>query len=117
MMLIESISTFAALLCHLVIFFGSFYVAMHNRVINDAVITLLWYVGLASFFNVALIVLGYFFGDVEDFPLTYDNLGHISEAIFAGVVATTIGTLFFLTVKTDYQARKARKKGKGRRTR
>jgi hypothetical protein len=95
------------LLIHLFIFISSFYVALHNRIINKAIVTLLWYVGLASCFLGTTILVQFIFG--ENFPLSFKEIGTIVETIFAFIIALTLGVIFLLTVKTDFDARKKRR--------
>lgn len=95
-------------LIHLSIFISAFYVALHNRSINKLIVTLLWYIGLASFFLVSSILLQFAFG--EEFPLAYKEIGTLGETIFSLIIAITLGVVFTLTVKTDIAARKKRSK-------
>lgn len=99
---------FLDLLFYLGIFVGTFYVAMHSRTINQSIITLLWYVGLASFFNALTIIFQYIFG--ENFPFAYSHIGIFTQTLLNAMIATTVGTIFLLTIKSDFKAREFRKK-------
>lgn len=103
---VDSIPLFLNLLCHVTVFLSTFYVAMHNRFINPVILTMLWYVGLTSFFAGSTIVLEYVMG--EEFAMSYSNLGIIAETLSNLAVAATLGIIFMLTVDEDFRAKTMR---------
>lgn len=110
MIIPDNVVLFINLLCYIAIFFFTFYVAIHNRTIDRAVITELWYVGLASFALALSIVFQFLFGDA--FPLSYTSIGSVAETMFSLTIAMTIGTVFLTTVKADLKNAKKRQKPK-----
>lgn len=84
---------------HLLIFIGSFYVVMHNRRLPKWHITPLWYVGLSALASNLAITLQWIFG--TEFPLSYTNVGLITETCL-NISLATLATIFLvITFKLD----------------
>jgi len=105
--MIEQVLLFTDLLCHICIFVSAFYVVMHNHDLPLWHETGLWYVGLLCLFNAILIMIGYAFG--EDFPMSYQILGHLTETILNISMALIAMTFLLITVKAGKGRRRKRK--------
>lgn len=95
-------------LCHVLIFIGGFYVALHSRVLPTWGVTCLWYIGLCSFLNCITIFAQLAYG--AGFFLSYANIGSITETILNISVAATVLIYFSNTISRDFQGMKKRKK-------
>lgn len=93
--------------CHIIIFIGGLYIAIHSRLIPTWLRTCLWYIGCSSFFIAITIILDWIFG--SQFELSYDRVGFFGEILFNCWVATTTIIFFFKTVSTDITHSKFRK--------
>lgn len=93
-------------LCHVMIFLGGFYVALHSRFLPTWTITCLWYIGLCSLLNCMTIFAQLFYG--ADFFLSYDNVGMITETLLNISVASTVAIYFSDTVIKDFLGMKRR---------
>lgn len=82
---------------HLLIFIGSFYVVMYNRRLPQWHVTPLWYVGLSALASNLAIALQWIFG--TEFPLSYANIGLISETSLNVSLATLATFLLITTIK------------------
>lgn len=94
------------LICHLLIFIGTLYVAIHNRKIPRWHVTVLWYCGLSSLFTALTIVIEWIFG--QEFPLSYYNIGIIGETFLHACLAFMATSVFLHTVWTDLHQMKNR---------
>jgi hypothetical protein len=104
------------LLSYVIIFIGSFYIALHCRNLPNWLVTPMWYTGISAFLTGLSIILQWILG--EDFPLSYYNTGLMCELMLHISLGITIGLLFFNTVRKDIDGAKRRciknKKGKVR---
>lgn len=94
-------------IAHILIFLGTFYVALHNRKLPPWHITPLWYVGLFSIFTAITIVVQWALG--PEHPLSYFNIGRLSETLFNCAVATIAMVMLFGTAIRDYKESKKRR--------
>lgn len=92
--------------CHMLVFIGSFYVALHNRNLPTWHITPLWYLGLANFLVAITILVQWYFG--PEHPLSYWNMGMVTETICYIILAIMVLILFAVTVGCDIINRKNR---------
>ena len=92
---------------HFVIFLGTFYVALQNRNLPQWHVTPLWYVGLFSLFTCISIVLQWAIG--PEFPLSYWNLGKLSETAVNISVAAVALIMLVGTVRRDLREAKKRR--------
>lgn len=92
---------------HFLIFIGTFYVALQNRNLKQWHITPLWYVGLASLFTCITIVCQWAVG--PEFPLSYWNLGRVSEILGNIAVATVAVIMLSGTLRKDLKEAKKRR--------
>lgn len=97
--------------CHLVIFIGGFYIAIHSRVIPRWLVTCIWYMGAASLLTSTSIILQWVYG--EEFPLSYMNIGVLSEVILNINLAIAFTLLFTNTVAADIKGSKKRNNSTG----
>lgn len=93
-------------LCHILIFLGTFYVALHNRRIPRWHVTVLWYCGLSSAFTALTIVLEWVYG--RTFPLSYFNVGIIGETFLHGFLAFMAMSVWVHTAWIDFKSMKKR---------
>lgn len=93
--------------CHLLIFVGSFYVALHNRKIPQWHLTPLWYLGLANLFVSITILTQWVIG--PEHPLSYWNIGLVGETICTIILAAIVVTMFAATVFRDIIGSKKRR--------
>jgi hypothetical protein len=94
-------------LCHIIIFIGGFYIAMHSRCIPRWLVTCIWYIGLSSFLNAVTILLQWTYGDA--FPMSYSNVGIVTEIMLNVNLAVTVVLMFANTVREDIMGSKNRK--------
>ena len=92
---------------HFLIFVGTCYVALQNRKLPQWHITPLWYVGLFSFFTSVTIVCQWAIG--PEFPLSYWNLGKLSETAVNVSVAAVAVIMLISTVRRDLRESKKRR--------
>lgn len=85
-------------ICHLSIFVGILYTAVHNSELTRWVVTPLWYLALISGFVVITILIQWVVG--PEHPLSYWTLGQLGEA-FSHVILALISLV--LLVKTVQQ--------------
>lgn len=107
--LISTISPYAMainLICHLTVFIGGLYIAIHSRSIPNWLRTCLWYIGCSSFLVVIMMLLGWIFG--HDFELSYVSAGIIAETMFNFWVCVTTFIFFLKTVAADVKFSKKR---------
>lgn len=93
---------------HMVIFAGSFYIAIHNRRIPQWHITPLWYLGLLNLFAGITILIQWCIG--PEHPLSYWNLGLFAETLANCSLAAIVLIMFLHTVGHDLRERKKRRK-------
>lgn len=106
--LIENHMLLVNLTCHILIFLGGFYVALHSRVLPTWGVTCLWYIGLCSLLNCLTIFAQLVYG--PGFFLSYANIGSITETILNISVAATVLIYFNNTISRDFRGMKKRKK-------
>lgn len=92
---------------HLIIFVGSFYVAMHSRIIPTWLTTCIWYIGLSSLFTLITIMIEWFLGPYEAF--SYSNLRFFSQYLPILSISITVFLMFINTVCSDITSKKLRK--------
>ena len=93
-------------ICHLTVFFGGLYVAIHSRSIPQWLKTCLWYIGCSSFFIVIMMLLEWTLGSA--FELSYTNAGIIGETMFNTWICVTTFIFFLKTVAEDIKHSKKR---------
>lgn len=93
-------------ICHIMIFFGGLYSAIHSRMIPHWTSTCLWYIGLASMFNAIIILLDWTLG--PEHPMSYSNLGLLGSVLLHVTLAVTVAILFVNTLWKDMIFRKNR---------
>ena len=94
-------------LCHVIIFIGGFYIAIHSRFIPRWLVTCIWYIGLSSFLNAVAILLQWVYG--ESFPMSYSNVGAITAVMLNINLAAAVGLMFTNTVREDIRGSRNRK--------
>lgn len=107
--MIATIDTYALVInffAHMLIFVGSFYVVMHNRRLPKWHVTPLWYVGLSALACNIAIALQWGLG--TEFPLSYANIGLITETCLNISLATLAAIFFSVTVLVDMKESKRR---------
>lgn len=95
-------------LCHLTVFVGLLYVAVHNRDLETWVITPLWYLGLTSGFVCITIITQWTIG--PEHPMSYWTFGMVGEIGAHVILAAICAVLFLKTLKADIANRKHRQK-------
>ena len=95
-------------LCHLIIFVGLLYVAVHNRELENWVITPLWYLGIMSGFVCTTIITQWVVG--PEHPMSYWTFGMLGETGSHIILAAICFLLFAKTVKADLANRDKRQK-------
>lgn len=93
-------------LCHIIIFLGGYYVALHSRLLPKSIATCVWYIGLASLLASMAILMEWIHG--PEFELSYKQIGTACETLLNICLATTAGVLFLKTVVNDVQGKKRR---------
>ena len=107
--LITTVDPYAVMinfLCHVIVFFGGLYVAIHSRSIPNWLRTCLWYIGCCSFLIVTFIICGWTLGN--DFVFSYANAGVIGETLFNIWISITTLAFFFNTLAEDIKYSKKR---------
>lgn len=94
--------------CHLTIFISVFYVAVHNRELENWIITPLWWLAAISGFTASTVVVQWAIG--PEHPMSYWTLGVLGEIGSHLVLAMITFTLFVKTLRTDISSRKDRHK-------
>jgi len=107
-MLLTSLSLPINFICHLTVFIGGLYIAVHSRVIPTWLSTCLWYIACSSFLIMISMILGWIYG--PQFPLSYQNLGFFGEILFNFWIAGTTLLFFLHTLRIDIIHSKHRKK-------
>lgn len=92
--------------CHLTMFFGGLYIAIHSRLIPNWIRTFLWYIGCSSFLIAITIILGWVFGD--QYELSYSSVGVIGETLFNIWVSIMTLAFFYKTIISDIRHSKNR---------
>lgn len=92
--------------CHVLLFLGGLYVAVHSRILPNWVITCLWYIGIAAALNSFTIILEWIYG--PSFPMAYTQLGTLTETLLNLNLAFTVGLLFVHTLLKDIKSIKSR---------
>ena len=82
---------------HLMIFIGSFYVAMYNTKLPHWHVTPLWYAGLCSLFVTVTIICQWTIG--PEFPLSYWNAGIMGETLLNIAIAAIALIMLIRTAK------------------
>ena len=95
-------------ICHLLIFAGGFYVALHSRLLPNWALTSLWYIGLCSFINCLSIIFEWVCG--TDFMLSYNNIGTATETMLNICLSLTVFSCFSHTLLKDFKGMRDRKK-------
>lgn len=90
------------LVAHIIIFIGSFYIAVSNNYLPKWILTPLWYTGLCSLFVSISIIIQATVG--RDHPLSYSNLGIMGETLLNITIATIVITMFIKTI--NYKSKK-----------
>lgn len=103
---LNSVTVPVNFLCHLIIFVGTFYVAIHNRNIPQWHITPLWYLGLANLFVAITILVQWTVG--PEHPLSYWNIGLVGESACDIILASIVLVMFAVTLRHDIINRKNR---------
>lgn len=93
-------------MCHITMFIGGLYIAIHSRNIPNWLRTCLWYIGCSSFLIGITIILGWVLG--PQFELSYDKVGVLGETLFNIWVSITTITFFINTLKLDIKYSKNR---------
>lgn len=93
-------------IAHFLIFVGSFYVALQNRKLPQWHITPLWYVGLFSLLVCISVILEWAIG--PEYPLSYWNIGKLSETAVDVSIALVATIMLIITVRRDIRSRKKR---------
>lgn len=107
---VSSLDPFALIvnfLCHITIFFGGLYIAIHSRKIPTWLRTCLWYIGCSSFLIAITIILGWTV--TPEFELSYHRIGTICETLFHILIASTTALFFIETVAADIKNSTKRK--------
>lgn len=94
-------------ICHLVIFLGGFYIALHSRIMPTWAVTSLWYIGVSSFLALLTIIFDWIKG--PEFEFSYTMLGRVAETLLHVNMAIMVGMLFFHTIYKDYKGMKRRR--------
>lgn len=108
--LVSSLDPFALIvnfLCHITIFFGGLYIAIHSRKIPTWLRTCLWYIGCSSFLIAIMIILGWTIK--PEFELSYHRIGFFGEIIFNIFIAITTVIFFINTLAIDIKNSSKRK--------
>lgn len=93
--------------CHITVFVGILYVAVHSRELSTWIITPLWYLGLTSGFVCTTIVTQWFAGPQH--PMSYWTMGQLGEIGAHIILAFICFVLFVRTLKADLENSKHRK--------
>jgi hypothetical protein len=94
-------------LAYSLIFLGACYVALQNRKLPQWHVTPLWYVGLSSLLTLITIFVQWVVGPQH--PLSYYNLGSLSETLVNISVAAVATIMLVVTVKRDIKLAKYRR--------
>lgn len=94
--------------CHIIIFFSVFYVAVHNRELKPWIITPLWWLAITSGFTASTVVVQWAIG--PEHPMSYWTLGVLGEITSHIILGIITLTLFIKTLKVDLDSRKDRHK-------
>jgi len=94
--------------CHSAIFISILYVAVHNRDLQNWIITPLWYLASLSGFTALTIVTQWAVG--PEHPMSYWTLGVLGELGSHIVLACISIILMLKTLKTDLENRSKRHK-------
>lgn len=92
---------------HFLIFIGTFYVALQNRNLPRWHVTPLWYAGLCSLLTAISILIQWAEGPQS--PMSYQNIGYMSEVLLNIAVASIAVIMLISTVSRDIQESKKRK--------
>ena len=92
--------------CHIMIFMGGYYVALHSRALPNWLVTCIWYIGLASLLSSITITIEWIYGPT--FALAYNQIGIICETLLNITLAITVSMLFVRTILKDFQGIKRR---------
>ena len=95
-------------LCHSTIFVSILYVAIHNRDLQNWIITPLWYLASISGFVALTIVIQWGIG--PEHPLSYWTLGILGELGSHIALASIAVVLLVQTIKSDLLNRSKRYK-------
>lgn len=109
--IIESITPYQVVIdfvAHFTIFFGTFYVAVHNRSLPQWHIVPLWYTGLFALLGAITILVQWTIG--PEHPLSYWNLGRFVETLLNVSVASIAIIMFSGTLLKDLKGSKNRKR-------
>lgn len=92
--------------CHLCIWLGSFYVALHNRNLPAWHITPLWYLGLTHLLIAITVIVQWTIG--PEHPLSYWNFGVIGETLSDMALAAIVIVMWVVTLRHDFIGRNKR---------
>lgn len=104
---LNPIALFINFFCHITMFLGGLYIAIHSRKIPTWMRTCLWYIGCSSLLIAITIILGWTLG--PQFELSYHQIGTLGETLFNIWVAATTITFFLETVAADIKHSSKRK--------
>jgi hypothetical protein len=105
--LMDPLAMLINFICHLIIFLGGFYVALHSRVLPNWLVTCVWYIGLASLLIDITYLIEWTIG--PESPLSFSHIGKISDAISHMIIAFTVWLVFVNTLLKDIKAKAKRK--------
>jgi hypothetical protein len=103
----NSWSLLISFVTHSTIFFSMLYIAVHNRLLPNWLITPLWWLGSFSGFVAATVIVQWSIG--PEHPLSYWTLGTVGATLVQVALALIGFILFFKTIHTDLCNRKDRK--------
>lgn len=103
---INFFAIFINFLCHITVFTGGLYIAIHSRSIPNWLRTCLWYIGCSSFLIAITIILGWVLG--PNFELSYDRIGMFGETLFNIWISITTITFFIKTIAADIKYSRSR---------
>lgn len=105
--LLNSLALPINFMCHMSIFIGGLYIAIHSRCIPTWLRTCLWYIGCSSFLIATTIIIEWSLGDQCE--LSYSNIGFFGEILFNIWIAITTFVFFLTTIHTDIKHSKIRR--------
>lgn len=103
---LENYSLVINFICHLIIFLGGFYVAMHSRVLPRWATTCIWYIGVSSLLVSVTIVAEWICG--QSYQLSHFMMGRAIEIVMNINLAIMVFMMFYHTVYHDIKNRSKR---------
>ncbi len=95
-------------ICHLIIFVGGFYVAIHSRILPKWAITGLWYIGISSLLIALTILAEWIEGPL--FLFSYATIGPAADFLLHLNLAIMVSMMFVHTVYKDFKGMRNRHK-------